>query len=77
MEAVDTPSKMPSRKREHFLFDEIKEDIHREENDSSSVGILSETLICVDATWKDDETSANIIGNEVVQEIHDQGIFNV
>ena len=79
MEAVETPSKMPSRKRkrERFLFDEIEEDIHREENDSSSVEILSEKLICVDTTWKDDETSANIIGNEVIQEIHDQGIFNV
>ena len=47
MEAVETPSKTPSRKRkrERFLFDEIEEDIRREENDSNSVGILSEKLI--------------------------------
>ena len=45
------PSKIPSRKRkrERFLFDETEEDIRREENDSSLVGILSEKLICLDA----------------------------
>ena len=66
-------SKTPSRKRmrERFLFDEIEENIRREENDSSLVGILSEKLICLDATWKYDETTANIIGSEIVQEIHD------
>ena len=55
MEAVETPSKTPSRRRERFLFDEIEEDIRREENDNSSVGILSEKLICLDSTFKDDE----------------------
>ena len=70
MEPAETPSETPSRKRkrEPFLFDEIEEDIRREENDSISVGILSEMLIC---TCKDDETAPNIIGSEVVQEIHD------
>ena len=67
-------SKIPSRKRkrERFLFDETEEDIRREENDSSSVGILSEKLICLDAMCKDDETAANIIGSEVIQEIHSE-----
>ena len=73
MEVVETPSKTPlrKRKRERFLFDEIEEDIRREENNSNSVGILSEKLICLDTTCKDDETFANIIGSEVVQEIYD------
>ena len=65
------PSKMSSRKRERFLFDEIEEGIRRKENDSSSVRILSEKLICLDVTCKDDETAANIFDSEVVQEIHD------
>ena len=49
----------------------VEEDIRREKNDSSSVGILSEKLICLDTMCKDDETAANIIGSEVVEEIHD------
>ena len=67
------PSKTPSRKRkrERFLFDEIEEDILREENDSNSVAMLSEKLpICLDGTCKDDETTVNIMRSEVLQESH-------